>query len=626
MQLISNVINKDYLSDLYISILEDLGDILVKSYGPYGSNTLIQKGPDSFPIYTKDGHTILSNVKYHNIIERTITSNILSITEYIVKNVGDGTTSAVLLSRNILKGLLRLQEIYKKNNHHVAPIVIIRTFKEIIDEMIDVIRKNGREFSVENKDPYNISMISTNGDKDISERIQTLYDNLGKEVYISLVTTSQKDDIVSIYDGLVLETGLIEECYINEPERKVCVLNSPRIYAFADPIDTPEMIMYFETIVKRNIYDPLTWVPKNGETEENRPELKPTLIIAPKISRDASSLMEYITSTMSKMTGGMVRNRPPLLVITNLESVDQDQYSDIMNMCACPPIRKYINPEIQKQDQKKGVAPNINNIQDFFGTCGSVEADSFKTSFFNPYKMMEEVVDEDGTVEYKHSAEYDSLISFIENELVIAKENKADYTEIYHLKKRLNSLKSVFVEWHVGGVSPADRDQRMSTIDDAVKNCRSAARDGVGMGANIEGFRANYLLLDQQNGRYKDDIMLVINEAYFDMLVELYKYKVDKDQLFDKLVDMIKNNEALNLVDSDIKVLSSIESDIMILEGIANLITIMATSNQYICPQPIDTTPYRAEEAINKKKEAMNEKEKPYMSWDEPTKIKRMKS
>ena len=622
MELLSNVINRDYLSDLYMSILDDLSDILVRSYGPYGSNTLIQKGPDSFPIYTKDGHTILSNVKYNNIVERTITSNILSITEYIVKNVGDGTTSAVLLSRNILKGLLDLQEKYKSNNKHVAPIVITRMFKETINDMIKLIRENGREFSVENKDPYNISLISTNGDTGISDKIQTLYDSLGKDVYISLTTTSQKDDIVSIYDGLVLETGIIEECYINDPDRKTCYLNSPRIYAFADPIDTPEMIAYFENIVRVNIYDPITWAPGKDETEEDRPMIKPTVIIAPRISRDASSLMEHITATMSKMTGGMVRNRPPLLVLTNLESVDQDQYSDIMTMCACPPIRKYINPEVQRQDQEKGLAPRFDNVQDFYGTCESIEADSFKTSFFNPYKMNVEVTDADGNTTYQKSPEYTSLLGFLENELAIAKENKADYTEIYHLKKRLNSLKSVFVEWHVGGVSPADRDQRMSTIDDAVKNCRSAARDGVGMGANIEGFRANYLLLDNQNGTIKDDVLLVINDAYFKMLAELYKYKVNSDDLFDVIRKMIRENKALNLVDETIPVLSSIQSDIMILEGIANLITIMATSNQYICPQPIDTAPYRAEEAVNKKKKEFEDKKE---NFDNYVKIKKGK-
>ena len=69
MELISNVVNNESLSDLYVQIMEDLGNCLERSYGPYGSNSLIQKGDNALPVYTKDGHTILANIKYHNIIE-----------------------------------------------------------------------------------------------------------------------------------------------------------------------------------------------------------------------------------------------------------------------------------------------------------------------------------------------------------------------------------------------------------------------------------------------------------------------------------------------------------------------------------------------------------------------------
>ena len=640
MKLVSNVVNYDHLSDLYMSILDDLADKLVRSYGPYGSNSLIQKGSDSFPIYTKDGHTILSNIKYHNIIERTITSNILSITEHIVKNVGDGTTSAVLLSRNILKGLLDLQKMYKDQGKHVAPILIIEEFKSLVNDMIYYIRDQGRDLKP--GDPYAISMISTNGDLRISSEIENLYRELGNEVYIELTTTSQKQDIVSIYDGLVLESGLIEECYINNPDKQICRINNPAIYTFQDPVDTPEMISLFEAIVANNIYIPLQQIigNQNKKEEENKEhELKiiPTVIITPRMSRDASALMEHITDVMNRMTGGMVRKRPPLLIITNLESVDQDQYADIMTMCGCPPIKKYINPEVQKQDQEKGVAPTVDTVWKFFGTCDAVEADHYKTSFFKPSKMFTEVTDEQGHTSYHKSETYNGLVNFLETELAKAKEAKLDYVQIYHLKKRLNSLKAVFVEWHVGGVSPADRDQRMSTIEDAVKNCRSAARDGVGFGANFEAFKAilNYIHTTEFRTSLQKEIANIVARSYHDLIYTLYKYTGTKQEVEELINKMIHDGEPVNITDyfeSDdepLQVLSSIQSDIMILEGIANLITIMATSNQYICPEPMDAAVYIADEAVRKEKEQskrMNDLQKEMDEWRNPVKIKRIKS
>ena len=82
--------------------------------------------------------------------------------------------------------------------------------------------------------------------------------------------------------------------------------------------------------------------------------------------------------------------------------------------------------------------------------------------------------------------------------------------------------------------------------------------------------------------------------------------KVRKQLYGDEVtIQELKANKApIDLTGNKRPVLSSIKTDQMILEGISNLITIMATSNQYICPEPIDTAPYRAEENVRKLKEA----------------------
>lgn len=603
MEIISNVINDKYLQEVYTDTLQDLRNILVKSYGPYGSNTLIQKGENAFPEYTKDGHTILSNVHYNNIIEKTICSNILSITEYIVRNVGDGTTSAVLLSNYILKGLIKLQETLKKYNKIYAPIVIDRTFNAIVDKMIEKIKENGREFTIE--DAKKIAMISTNGDTEIADKIAALYEELGKEVYISLNIAHTVDDVVSIYDGLVLESGLIEECYINDPEKKNCTIQNPHIYAFTDPVDTPEMIAFMEQIVKFNIFDPIAAYNQSKEKDENL-QIVPTVIITPRFSRDASSFMDKIMDSMSNMNGRNVRNRPPLLIITNLTDVDNDMYSDIMQLCDCKPISKYIDPRIQKKDQEAGLAPTIDNVQYFFGTAEEVIADQYKTTFINP-KLMNEVVGTDEGVTIQRSNLYESLVSYLEDEIEKGYANKADMRTIYHLKRRLHSLKASYVEWYVGGVSPSDRDQRKAAIEDAVKNCRSAAKDGVGYGANFEGFKAIRDCLespiDPDKGLLplEDAIKQLIYDGYFECTRDLYGqyFVTDTDT---KILQMLRTGKPINIADNG-DVLSSIRTDELILRGISKIITIMATSNQYICPDPLDTTVYRAAETVRKRKE-----------------------
>lgn len=599
MQLISNAVKGDQLKELYVQILDDLAAALEKSYGPSGSNTLIQKGAQVFPEYTKDGHTILSNIKYNNIIEQTITSNILSITEYIAKTVGDGTTSAVLMSDSILKLFMELQEKYP----HVAPVKFIQRFNYITKGICNEIRKHRKDFTDE--DAFAISMISTNGDKEISQDIYQLYKKLGNDVYINLDIANNVKDVVNIYDGLVLESGLIEECYINDPIKRVSHINKPHIYAFKDPVDTIQMVNFFDTIIKNNILNPM----------KAKQEPIPTVIITPKMSRDVSPIMTVIMQSMAQYNGAFISMRPPLLIITNIDSPDQDMYSDICQMCGCPLIMKPIDRRIEEKFVAEGKYPTVETICDFYGTCEYVEADQYKTSFIRPAKMIDSV-DDDGNVKY--SEDYKNLVAFLEDEIKKAYENKESVVTIHGLKKRVNSLKGAFVDWYVGGLSPADRDARKASIEDAIKNCRSAAINGVGYGANFEGYRAvkdilnrGTIDIDPENelrqnlgfGKFNDDFIEGICKAYEDLITKLMSGSYNTDEIPEMLEKMYKDGKPINLDPSnEYPVLSSIESDICVLDAINKIISIMATSNQYLCPEPIDTAPYRADANIRKRK------------------------
>ena len=586
MKLLSNVVNNERLTDLYIQVLDDLANSLERSFGPSGSNTLIQVGEDTAPFYTKDGHTILKHIKYHNIIEKTIADNVLGITRYIANTVGDGTTSAVLMSAKILRGIIE----YGKDHKDISPAGIIKAFDKVVKEITDAIEKNGREFTID--DAYTISMISTNGNEEISKEVYQIYKALGKDVFISLNIAHNVEDVTNIYDGLVLDTGLIEEAYVNDPINKICRIQNPKIYAFQDAIDTPEMAGFLDTIIKKNIVDALNANDSNA--------FVPTVIIAPKLSRDCSSMLQGVVEMMSRVNGADVKYRPPLLIVTNVESVDMGTYNDICQMCNCRMIKKYIDPRLQETDIKNGKAPTLDTICEFAGTAATVESDHFKTSFIQPALMVEkvEVTKEDGTktTEVQPTETYKSLVAFLETEIKKSRDEGEDYVTIGQLQRRLNSLKASFVEWFVGGVSSADRDARKASIEDAIKNCRSAAKDGVGYGANFEGLRAALDALDKPHHAVEGDFISIIATAYKEVTTKLYSSVYGADEATEMTKKSYENGKPFNLRGGDEEVLSSIKSDIMILESINKIITIMATSNQYICPDVVHTAPYRVEE------------------------------
>ena len=154
------------------------------------------------------------------------------------------------------------------------------------------------------------------------------------------------------------------------------------------------------------------------------------------------------------------------------------------------------------------------------------------------------------------------------------------------------------VEIFVGGITIADRDQARDLMEDAALNCRSAAMSGIGFGANYEGLLACDTLI--KNGKYEDnsihnEILHLISSTYFTIANTLYSTITDEDEAVKIVEDSIKNPELgpynIRSKSFDGKVLSSIDTDICVLDTIGKIITIMATSNQFLLPT-INTNVY----------------------------------
>ena len=83
-------------------------------------------------------------------------------------------------------------------------------------------------------------------------------------------------------------------------------------------------------------------------------EVIPTVILAPRISRDMSSYITKVAEFMFKFEDET--QKPPLLIVTNIHQ--EEQLLDISRLCGCKPIKKYIDFKQQEIDVENGLAPN----------------------------------------------------------------------------------------------------------------------------------------------------------------------------------------------------------------------------------------------------------------------------
>lgn len=560
----TNRVKKEKVREVQLEVLQTLSDALICSFGPMGSNTLILN-EGSLNKYTKDGYSILQEVKVKGMLEDSVIKDVKDIVRNVITEFGDNSTSAVLLCNLIFKAMINME-----NEQDEKPSEIERNFKQAVERIKTEILSHSRTCTLE--DIYNIAYTSSNGNEEVAINMKNIYEQHGMDVFVDVSVSPSKNTQLKSYNGLTIRSGYADNAYVNVPSENKAVIQNPSIYVFDDPIDNQTMMAMFDAIIQKNIYIPFQ--------EKRQEDIVPTVILCKHISRDMS---QTIRGLVEFMYNSDAANRVPFLLVANI--MDEEELDDIAMLCGCPLIKKFIDKETYNTAIQRGEAPTPANVETFCGHCEQIEADAVKTKFLTPAKML----DENGDL----SVTYTALVSNLTAALDKMKDNGMDVAQIGAMKRRINSLKANMVEYFVGGISMSDRDSVRDLVEDSVLNCRSAATYGVGYAANFEGYRAAY---DMVNRTEKDDPLYkyfeCIKNAYFDITELLYSTAVDSSgtevlEIIDRSINVEHMPLNLRTGKFDGKVLTSIMSDVTVLDAMAKIITIMFTCNQTLLQNPL---------------------------------------
>lgn len=592
---VSNIVPKNVLREVQLETIERIANALANSYGPSGSTTLIRKGDDvkgsGVTAYTKDGHSILGSIKFNKPIEMSILDDLKDITRNTVKTVGDGTTSAVILSYEIFRAL---NEIISDHANFTEKAVVAELQKVVKD--ITTIIENSKQIPTIDK-IYQIALTSTDGNEEVASSIREIYEQFGLGVYIDVGISNTTNHMVKTYEGLTIDGGYFNPCFINRAKDAVSELQNPNIYIFEDPIDNNYTLNLCYKIVEQNLIVPLTkyntLVQQGNQAEADAVianELKATAIITPTFGRDIRSQMDSIIDMMSS---SKIEQRAPLTIITGM--TDVDRLADLAAMTGAKTIKKYVDPEVQKSDVEKGIAPTLDNVAtEFGGKAELLVADTKTTKVINPELMF--VNDEEGKRVF--SSEYNNLLASLEAQLAQLDTVKESATEVNVLRRRIQSLKCNMVDYLIGGVSYTDRDALKDAVEDAVLNCRSAAKEGIGYAANFEGLRAAHEVAEVTSNLspIREAVSNAVYKAYANTVARIYvDYMAVEDIEQDDLIKtLIERNKPIDVTGNDREVLSSIKTDPTTLQAIVDIVGLMFKTNQFLCPIP-DMNTYTAE-------------------------------
>ncbi len=158
---------------------------------------------------------------------------------------GDGTTSSVILTRELVK------EGIKAIEYGMHPIDLKIGMQAAGDAMSAELSKIAKKIYPCKSDLFKVAMVSTNYDNKLAEVVAEGLTALGKDGSFTLEESKTTNTYVEIAHGVTMERGFVSEEFINIPLIRMCEFENPYVMVVGGKITkTSEIVPVLELVKK----------------------------------------------------------------------------------------------------------------------------------------------------------------------------------------------------------------------------------------------------------------------------------------------------------------------------------------------------------------------------------------
>ena len=554
-----NVIPRDEFRDLVRGVFNNAAYILQNTLGPFGATTFIEEYGTNH--VTKDGWQLLKYINPENPTDRAILKLLKSIAHQVVVKVGDGSTTSIVASAELLRvieqsGLLE----------NISPRDLLSKINKTVDEITKEIKKNATEINKDGdlEEIRHLAYISTNGDNNIAEMIQKIYQETGNPA-ISFATSKTNQTKLEILNGYKIDfVTYIDRMFINTDDG-LSVQNNPMILTFNHRIDED----YYTKIIA-----PLTNI-----ATANRRKL---VVIAPAYT---NKLMEKLSVILYSQYNTTKTTESVFLRASLINNNSYDLYNDFAALCGSMVINDTLVKETLELESSEEI---IEKAMSWVGSVEKMEVAekyTFISGFTNKDEEMLKLLTNDAINKYEtilsNTLEFETLT-----------------VDLIQAKDRVSKLKCKMGYIHVGGNSEIAKKANYDLVEDAVKACESAYKYGYNNGQNLAIIKASLDILkdmgevDENN---KDDVIkqVICNsiiDAFTGVILRIFanKYaKITQDdikEIINRIKKCIDDNTAYDLYEEkySTEIINSCMTDIEILKSVSSMVALLLSSNQMV--------------------------------------------
>jgi chaperonin GroEL len=237
--------------------VDKLADTVAITLGPKGQNVVLDKKWGA-PTITNDGVTIAKEVELEDPWENMgaqLTKEVATKTNDVA---GDGTTTATVLARAMVKGGMR--NVAAGAN----PMALKRGIERAVEAAVEAIKAQARD--VEGKEEIaSVASISA-GDPEIGATIAEALDKVGKDGVITVEESNTFGIELEFTEGMQFDKGYISPYFITDPDRQETVLEDPHILVVNKKISSvQELVPVLEKVMQAG--KPLVVIAEDVEGE-----------------------------------------------------------------------------------------------------------------------------------------------------------------------------------------------------------------------------------------------------------------------------------------------------------------------------------------------------------------------
>ena len=192
-----------------------LSKAVINTLGPNGSCAIINNGYERIRV-TKDGVTVIKALTSEDKFEDTFLSLMKEAGEAVNEKSGDGTTTCILLMREIIvEGLKKISIGYSQKQ-------ILQIFSIALEKIIAHIKKQSIKPS--SSDLKNVAIISANNDKQLGDLVYAAITKLGdisKHYLISVEESKSTETSLEFTEGIKIDSGYLSPYFVTNGEKKI---------------------------------------------------------------------------------------------------------------------------------------------------------------------------------------------------------------------------------------------------------------------------------------------------------------------------------------------------------------------------------------------------------------------